>query len=154
MKTMTDLAPLLRLALVRDLLLACDHPDLVRHAEDLDCFLSNACPSLDDACSVYRNRGQHDIRVALRREARNQLIRETAHRFFPGASRFAQSRELAERFERYFCGEWQRTKTHDACPYEPDCLRAALWEALRFIDQPLKQHAIQNILRDEDRVAR
>jgi hypothetical protein len=78
---------------------------------------------------------------------RNDLIRETAARFYPGPNQSDQARRLHQDLHRYaYDGDWKRERGSADCPRRSGTLKAALWSILKARNQVLSVETIRACL--------
>src|SRR5207248_580070 len=95
---------------VRKLLADMDDPAAIAHADALDCYLRGSCPSLDDACDLWRTPGQRDARSVFALAERDELVRTAAADYGLTPAAFAIA------IEHYRLNAWLRDRTLTDCP--------------------------------------
>jgi hypothetical protein len=145
---MSALAAARRIARVIEPLRRLGSPDATALAAGLESWLSDPDkPTLDDALGLALGRGGNDPRDDLRRQRRDSLLAEVAHKLAPGADDCEAARVLHARLSAYASGRWRFDRVRESNPYRADTLEFSLFEIFRLKDHLPVTGSLRRILR-------
>ena len=116
--------------------------DVKRLADAFDQIAQGA--SADIAFGLRLKPGQHQSQDQI--AARDELLRTTALRFWPGASVAEQTRQLSRALKNYCGGRWQRDRAADKCPHPDGAPESYLFRVLKLRDLAVGERQMHRIL--------
>jgi hypothetical protein len=122
-------------------------PDSHFVAEGILAYLSGAVASLDEALGVKPEPGQRKPITLAMIAARNESLRETAAREFPGIAVSRQAHKMHTEMSRYAASAWKQDRHEKQIPERlAGTAQAVAWQMLTDEDRLISERQIRKIL--------